>query len=79
MTDLKCFWVDQIEMPNLWEIIWSRLVDLEGESECLNNGEVWQYMGSKIEGSDYVHTFRHRCHPTTNDRGYRHIKMAISK
>ncbi|AFY75424.1 hypothetical protein Syn7502_03589 (plasmid) [Synechococcus sp. PCC 7502] len=77
MNELKCFWVDPSEMPNLWEIIWNQLGILEGDTECLNNNEVWQYMGSKIEGSDYVHTFRHRCHPRTKATEYRHIKMAI--
>lgn len=77
MNKLKCFFVDKDEMPKLWDLIWDRLADLEGDCECLNQGEVWQYMESKIEGSDCLHTFRHRCHPKTNDREYRHIAIAI--
>ena len=34
------------------------------------NGEVLQYMGSKETATGWVHTFRHRCHPETEQRTY---------
>jgi hypothetical protein len=75
--EMKCFFVDEIEMPCLWQVMWFRLGELEGDRFCRNQCEVWQYMGSKVQGSDFIHTFRHRCHPKTNDREYRHIAIAI--
>lgn len=38
-----------------------------------NNGEVWQYMGTSQREGIWTHTFRHRCHPTTNTPLYQHI------
>ena len=34
---------------------------------CLNDSEVWQYMGTHYDG-EISHNFRHRCHPATNGR-----------
>jgi len=59
-----------------WEIMWAALIKLEGSADCENNGEVWQYMGSKIESQEITHTFRHRLHPLTNERQYQKIKMS---
>jgi hypothetical protein len=58
-----------------WEIMWAELIKLEGSATSENNGEVWQYMGSKIEGQEITHTFRHRSHPLTKDYQYRKITM----
>jgi len=58
-----------------WEIMWAELIKLEGSATCENNGEIWQYMGSKIEDQLITHTFRHRSHPLTNDYQYRKIEM----
>jgi hypothetical protein len=35
---------------------------------AFNDGEVWQYMGSHRNGLKTLHTFRHRYHPSTNER-----------
>jgi hypothetical protein len=35
---------------------------------ALNEGEVWQNMGSFRQGDVTVTQFRHRCHPKTNER-----------
>jgi hypothetical protein len=34
---------------------------------ALNQGEVWQYMGSYLKDGILISDFRHRCHPRTND------------
>lgn len=78
MRKIKFFFIDKVEMPNTWNAIWNRLGIMEGDLECLYNGEVWQYMGSKVEDCKFVHTFRHRCHPKSNEREYRHIGIPIS-
>ncbi len=58
-----------------WEYMWQELIKLEGSATSENNGEIWQYMGSKIEDQLITHTFRHRSHPLTNDYQYRKIEM----
>jgi len=52
-----------------WIWAWAKLRVEYGDSVQENQGEVWQYMGS----SQYNHTFRHRCHPSINDRMYHHV------
>lgn len=53
-----------------WECMWEELAKhplnagQEEPTECLNHGEVWQYMGSDGRG----HSFRHRYHPVGNER-----------
>jgi len=70
---MSIVWIDA-QQPD-WEIMWQELIKLEGSADCENNGEVWQYMGSKIEGQEITHTFRHRSHPLTNDYQYQKITM----
>jgi len=70
-------WVDQSEMPCISSIMWHLLAEVEGDRVCLNDGEVWQYMGSKREGSKLIHTFRHRCHPSDSQQHYRHITTSL--
>lgn len=56
-----------------WNYAWRIAVPGVDKAE-LNNNEVWQYMSSsKNDTGDWEHTFRHRCHPRTNDRLYRHV------
>ncbi len=43
--------------------------DLAQEYEC----EVWQYMGTIRTPVGMTHTFRHRYHPVTKRREYRHV------
>jgi hypothetical protein len=71
-------WVDQAEMPHLWQVIWFQLAKLEGDRLCKNQGEVWQYMGSKIEQDKLTHTFRHRCYPKSFNQEYRHISTTLA-
>jgi hypothetical protein len=75
---MTAMWIDKSEMPHLWEVIWSELASLEGDCVGENQGEVWQYMGSKIEGERLTHTFRHRCHPRSLNLEYRHISTTLT-
>jgi hypothetical protein len=54
-----------------WGSAWNHFPDKEEE----NNYQVWQYMNSLYieEEQRWVHEFRHRCHPSTNDRMIRRI------
>ncbi|MGV2830755.1 hypothetical protein [Myxosarcina sp. GI1(2024)] len=70
---MTAMWLDKSEMPYLWEVIWSELASREGDRVCENQGEIWQYMGSKLENDRVIHTFRHRYHPKTLNRQYLHI------
>jgi hypothetical protein len=48
---------------------------LPGGPDCENHNEVWQYMGSTYLGDGAaVHTFRHRWHPSTDQRMYVKIR-----
>lgn len=51
--------------------------ELPGGKVAFNSGasEVWHYLGTgrTAEGT-FVHSFRHRCHPFTNQRMYRSVK-----
>lgn len=52
-----------------WNRMWKMLANLplnNGDTVCLNQDEVWQYLGT-VNGE---HEFRHRCHPSTNQREY---------
>ncbi len=48
--------------------------DLEEPMVALNGEEAWQYMGSYRLDSRVVHEFRHRNHPSNNDR----IELKVS-
>lgn len=55
--------------PNAPELMgaWSRLARdpvNNGDPICDHNGECWQYLSSTAR----YHQFRHRCHPSTNER-----------
>lgn len=75
---MTAMWIDKSEMPHLWEVIWTELASVEGSCVCENEGEVWQYMGSKIEGERLTHTFRHRYHPRSLNLEYRHIFTTLT-
>jgi hypothetical protein len=47
--------------------MWAKLTKEYGDPVQRNDGECWQYMGS-VWKSEWLHTFRHRCHPSTDDR-----------
>lgn len=51
--------------------------ELPGGGIAFHSGaaEQWHYLGTgrTAEGT-FIHTFRHRCHPYTNERMYRTIK-----
>ena len=61
---------------NEWNKMWQQLADHplnEGIDEptlALNEGEVWQYMGSFKNDSRIIHEFRHRIHPKFSRREY---------
>ncbi len=62
------------ENSNEWNYMWKWLEDhplnagLPEPTYAQNQGEGWQYMGSFRNESIAVHNFRHRSHPTTNER-----------
>ena len=55
-----------------WNFMWDWLTkhplnkDNENPTQCNNNGEVWQYMGSYQSDLKVISEFRHRNHPMTN-------------
>lgn len=57
-----------------WDEMWNKLNNhpinegMEEPKTALNNGEVWQYMGSFKQGDKVIHSFRHRQHPRDNQR-----------
>lgn len=61
-----------------WTAAWAELARdpvNAGQPEprvCLNEGEVWQYMGPEDDGRQ---CFRHRCHPATGQREYRKVSV----
>lgn len=61
-----------------WEYAWAQLAAhplnnvLPDSKMAVNNGEVWEYMGTD-KGK---HTFRHRCHPSSDEREYVHIPIS---
>lgn len=68
MSDLEVLDRDAPEIMGAW----SRLARMEvnnGDPVCDNNGACWQYVSSTTKH----HQFRHRCHPSTNERMMLHI------
>ena len=67
--------LDQDKDKDEWEFAWKRLLQVTGDpNETMeNNGECWQYMGSIYVAPTWVHQFRHRNHPSTNQRVYKDI------
>lgn len=70
---------DVREMASAWlengsqelEYAWARIKAQFGDTAQLNQGEVWQYVGSwKKEDGIWKHCFRHRWHPDGNRRLY---------
>ncbi len=65
-----------------WNYMWDWLADnpinqsLENPSLAINDGEVWQYMGSYQQDTRVIHTFRHRNHPLV---GYKTLSVIGSK
>ena len=62
-----------------WDYMWEELAKepinsiCVDSSVCLNNNEVYEYMGTFYDG-EILHNFRHRCHPATDDKFYIDIK-----
>lgn len=45
-----------------------------GPSAPSPEADVWQYLGTgQTETGEYLHTFRHRCHPFTQARMYENV------
>lgn len=62
-----------------WARVWALLqADTGGDiaQPCGCCGEVWQYMGTVIEGTRTTHEFRHRHSPITTNREYRQFREA---
>jgi len=62
-----------------WERAWAELREREGTADAdAGTGEMWQYMGTYNElGMGFVHEFRHRCHPRTQQRRYYRVFAAL--
>lgn len=73
------------ESTREWDWMWTRLGELEinfglpDPTVAINEGEAWQYMGTERRGRKWVHVFRHRCHPKTNDREYEIVPLRKEK
>ena len=74
--DRPSFWFIAKEFKNDWEgeIQWA-FKGLPGGIEAFNAefGESWQYMGTILYKGVFYHQFRHRMHPSTQQREYRNI------
>lgn len=58
------------EYNYMWNWLASHPIN-EGFAEpmvAFNDGEAWQYMGTYKQGTKALHEFRHRNHPSNNDR-----------
>lgn len=65
------------ELQRAWEILaHTEQTDTLAE----HAGEVWQYLGTSFDADrgEWVHTFRHRCHPRTEEREYRYIPARLA-
>lgn len=79
-------WSDEIIMlrprSKEWNAAWKGLAELSGdhdrEAENPRSGEVWQYMGTAKRVAAWAHEFRHRDHPSTNDRLYLRVYASPS-
>jgi len=68
--DLVIIERESAEWNYMWEWLESHPIN-EGIEEprlALNNGELWQYMGSYRQDNKVIHSFRHREHPRDNQR-----------
>lgn len=60
-----------------WDYAWDQAVPGEDKLEEHIYGEVWQYMGTwKNEDGTWLHHFRHRMHPRTNQRVLRQVRVS---
>jgi len=65
-----------------WNRAWEELAKspfnkgLKNPTIAHNQGEAWQYMGTYCNtDGEYIHNFRHRCHPVLNSRLYINIPV----
>lgn len=74
VKELTSIWLDP-EDPE-WTYAWDKAVPGQDKLEEHIYGEVWQYLGTwKLDGR-WVHTFRHRMHPKTNQRIVRNVPVS---
>lgn len=60
-----------------WSFAWAGVARRYGSDFAqLNRGECWQYMGTAFTARGWEHQFRHRCHPSTNERVYLHLPVS---
>jgi hypothetical protein len=66
--DLVIIERETAEWNYMWEWLENHPIneDIEEPRLALNNGELWQYMGSYRQDNKYLSEFRHREHPRTN-------------
>lgn len=75
----RMLWLDSSEAE--WKRAWGERMALTGDSdldaECPLTGEVWQYMNTAPFEGKWVHCFRHRNHPVTQQRWYVNVPADI--
>jgi len=59
---------NSIEWDYMWDWVANHPINekVEVASVALNEGQVWEYMGSFKQGEKMIHSFSHRCHPRHN-------------
>jgi len=64
------------EWNYMWEWIQNHPINegLENQKIAENNGAVWEYMGSYMQGKKAIHEFRHISHPSNNET----IKLSLA-
>lgn len=64
-----------------WNAAWARLADVTGDRDFAavneRSGEAWQYMGTYKRGGEWEHQFRHRDHPSNDQRWL--LNLPVSK
>ena len=60
---------DSAEWEYMWDFVSTHPINegIENPHEAMNDGEVWQYMGTYKNKNKYVHEFIHKQHPKTNE------------
>lgn len=68
--DLVIIERESAEWNYMWEWLENHPINegIENPRLALNNGELWQYMGSHRQDKKVIHSFRHRQHPRDNQR-----------
>jgi len=67
---------------NEWNYMWDKLakhpinIGIDNPTVAENEGESWRYMDTSFCDGKLKHCFRHRCHPTEDQRVYLYIPVS---